>query len=119
MPDAGEQKIVFRSVSFNHPISIAEIDLVVHAAITEKDTHHFDFSVFTQNTIIRVYERINTTDYRVIGKKIYPTDFETDVTGVTIILDGAGQDMKITLQSEIVESAIRTVVGTIRDEIRI
>lgn len=118
MPDAGSEMFVFRDVSFDHPNTTTETDMVEHAKLKERIVHHFDFSVFAQITTIRVYERINTINYRIIGLAIYPTDFATGVTGVTIVTDGAGQDMKISLESATQEGAIRTVKGTTRDELR-
>ena len=118
MVDAGEQTIVLRSVSFSHPNDTNENDLVEHLLLTEKITHHFDFSGFSQLTTIRVSEKIDGTNYRQLSEKEFPTDFEANNTAVIIVLDGAAQDMKITLQSAVAEGSATTVPGTTRDEIR-
>jgi len=119
MVDAGEITAVLRSVSFDHANNTSEQDLVEHSNLTELITHHFDFSGFAQITTIRVFEKIDGTTYRQLSQRVFPTDFETDTEGVIIVLDGAGQDMKITLQSSVAEGAVVTVKGTIRDKIRI
>jgi len=119
MVDAGEITTVLRTVSFTHPITTTETTLVEHSNLTELITHHFDFSNFSEITTIRVFERIDGVNYRQLSKKLFPDDYETGTEAVIIILDGAGQDMKITLQSATVEPGIVTIPGTVRDKIRI
>ncbi len=120
MPDAGEQKISFRQVLFSHPNTIVETDLIEHPLHTEIDTHYFDFSNLSQvnKTTIRVYEKTDGINYRLVSQKIFPDNFE-GVQVIIIVLDGGEQDMKITLQSSIAEGSAKDIPGTVRDEIRI
>ena len=120
MPDAGENKFVFRSVSLSHPNTVTETDLVEHEGITERDTHHLDFTNLSQvnETTIRVYEKIDGINYRQLSQKIFPTEYETGTEAVIVVLDGAGQDMKITLESSVAEGSAKTIPGTVRDEVR-
>ena len=96
MVDAGEIEVFFRNVQFSHPNTTVETDLTEHLLLTEKDTHHFDFSNLTQQTTIRVLEKVDGTFYKQLSRRIYPDDYESGTEVVIIILDGAGQDMKLT-----------------------
>lgn len=123
MPDAGENKTVLRNVEFIHPNSTDEEILVEHIKITEIDHHHFDFSNFNNAVTIRVYEKIDGNIYKSLSSSLYPTDYTNPSTGLTpeiviIVLNGGGQDMKITLQSSISEGSGTTIKGTVRDELR-
>lgn len=119
MVDAGEITTVLRRKTFNHPNTTTETDLVEHLLLTEKINHHFSFRNLTQQIKIRTFEKINETDYDQLGDTVtFPDDFG-DAQALIIVLDGAGQDMKITLQSVIAEGAARVIEASIRDTIRI
>jgi len=118
LPDVGEQTTVLRGVSFIHPNDTNENNLVEHLLLTEKITHHFDFSDLLQVTTIRVSEKIDGVNYRQLSQKVFPTDFETGDQAVIIILDGGRQDMRITLQSSVAEGSAKNIPGTTRDELR-
>jgi len=119
MPDVGSITTVLRSVTFSHPNTTAETTLVEHLSTTEIDDHHFDFSNLLQQTTIRVFEKADGVTYRLLSTRIFPDDYDTDVKIAKIILDGAGQDMKITLQSTLAEGSAKEIKGTVRDTIRI
>ena len=120
MPDVGSVTTVLRSVSFTHADTTNETTLVEHSTLTELIDHHLDFNNILQNTIIRVFEKADENNFRQIGEsRTFPTDYGTDTKIVRIVLDGAGQDMKITLQSETAEGGEKTIPGTVRDTIRL
>ena len=119
MPDAGEITTVLRTKSFSHPNTVVETDLVEHLLLTEKINHHFDFSNLLQQTTIRVFEKIDGITYRLLSEKVFPIDYETGTDAVIIILDGAGKDMKITLESNIAEGSAKDIEASVRDTIRI
>jgi len=121
MPDVGSITTVLRSISFTHGPGTDEQDLVEHLSITESDDHHFDFSNLSQvnSTTIRVFEKVDGITYRLLGIRIFPDDYDAGIQIVQIILNGAGQDMKITLQSSVDEGSAKTINGTVRDTIRI
>lgn len=119
MVDAGEIRNVLRTVLFSHPNTTVETDLVLHTNQTELITHHFDFSGFTGDVIIRAKEKIDAITFRQLSAKTFPTDFEAGTDAVIIILDGAGQDMSITLETPVAEGAPVDIEGTVRDEIRL
>lgn len=122
MPDVGSITTVLRNVSFSHGPGTAEEILVEHLSLTELIDHHFDFSNLSQvnETTIRVFEKADSITYRQIGEtRIFPTDYGINTQIVRIILDGAGQDMKITLQSAVDEGSTKTINGTTRDTIRL
>lgn len=118
MVDAGEITTVFRNISLSHPNGTDEIDLVEHFLLTEKDTHYLDFSNFGNEVTIRVFRRSDGVNYEQVSQRIFPTEYELDTKIVTIILDGAAQDMKITLQSSTMEGQATSILGTVRDELR-
>lgn len=122
MPDAGSITTVLRSVSFTHGPGLSEQLLVEHLSLTELIDHHFDFSNLSAitETTIRVFEKADGITYRQIGEdRNYPTDYGADTRIVRIVTDGAGQDMKITLQSATDEASVKTINGTTRDSIRL
>ena len=122
MPDVGSITTVLRSVSLTHGPGTDEQNLVEHLSLTELIDHHFDFSNLSQvnETTIRVFEKVDTIIYRQVGEdRIFPTDYGTNTQIVRIVLDGAVQDMKITLQSNVDEGSTKTINGTVRDTIRL
>ncbi|MCZ6583047.1 MAG: hypothetical protein O6761_07760 [Thaumarchaeota archaeon] len=120
MVDAGEITTVLRTRILSHPNTTVETDLLEHLLLTEKITHNISFKNLAQQTTIRVLEKIDGTLYENIdsGGAIFPDDFG-DATGVTIVLDGAGADMKITLESAIAEGSAKEIKLTARDELRL
>lgn len=118
MVDAGEITTVFRNIAPSHPNTIAETTLIEHLLLTERDTHHLDFSALTQVTTIRVFERTDGVNYRQLSQRVFPTDYEPGSQLVIIVLDGAAQDMKITLESSVMEGSPTIIPGTVRDELR-
>ena len=120
MPDAGSITTVLRDVTFSHPNTTTETNLVEHFSLTELIDHHFDFSNILQQTTIRVFEKADGVTYKQIGNpRIFPDDYGVNTKIVRIVLDGAGQDMKITLQSTLAEGSAKEIKGTTRDTIRI
>ena len=119
MPDVGSINTVLRSVSFSHPNSTSEEILVEHSSLTELIDHHFDFTNLLQQTTIRVFEKADGITYRLLATRIFPDEYGANTEIVRIILDGAGQDMKITLQSSVDEGSAKTINGTVRDMIRL
>ncbi len=122
MPDVGSVTTVLRSVSFTHGPGTDEQILVEHSSLTELIDHHFDFSNLSQvnATTIRVFEKADGITYEQIGEnRVFPDDYGADTKIVRIVLDGAGQDMKITLQSSVSEGSAKTINGTTRDTIRL
>jgi len=117
--DAGEVTTVLRTISFSHPNTVVETDLVEHLNLTELIDHHFDFSNLLQQTTIRVFEKIDGITYRNMSTKIFPDDYEDGTKGVVVILDGSGRDMKITLKSGIAEGSAKNIPASVRDEIRV
>lgn len=122
MPDVGSVTTVLRSVSFSHPNTTTETTLIEHLSLTELIDHHLDFTNLSQvnDTTIRVFEKADGTNYEQIGKdRKFPSNYGSNTGIVRIVLDGAGQDMKITLQSAVLEGSAKTIDGTTRDTIRL
>ena len=121
MPDAGAVDSVIRNVLFTHGPGTDEQDLVEHIGITEIDYHQFDLSNLSQvnETIMRAYEKTDGITYRLLSTRTFPTDYDPGVQTVVIILNGGGQDMKITFQSTVDEGSAKDINGTVRDDLRI
>lgn len=118
MADAGEIKTVLRDVLFSHPNTTVETILAEHLSITEIDYHHFDLSNLLQSTTIRVYEKTDGTNYRLLSQRVYPDDYDDGIKTVVIVLNGGGHDMKITLQSSTSEGSAKSIPGNVRDDLR-
>lgn len=119
MVNLGEVTTVFRNVTFSHPDSILEEVLVEHLNLTQLIDHHFDFSNLTQQTTIRIFEKADGVNYKLLSIRVFPDSYDAGIEIVGIILNGADQDMKITLQSTLAEGSAREIKGTVRDNRRI
>lgn len=119
MADDGEVKFTFETDTFSHPNTTTETDLVEFTLVTQNIGISLDMINFTQDTTIRVFEKIDGTNYRQRPSKIYPTDYSTGQIGIEVILDGRGRDMKITLESAVVEGGATSIPAVIRTEYRI
>jgi hypothetical protein len=118
MVDGGEVKTTFETATFNHPNTTSETDLIEFLTLKKFVVLNLDFINLTQSTTINVYDKIDGTNYRLLSTKIYPNDYDTNIIAVSVILDGGGQDMKITLTSGILEGSARDILADIRKEDR-
>lgn len=118
MVDAGEIKTTFETITYTHASSTTETDLVEYTSLKELITTNLDFVNLAQITTIKVYDKVDGTNYRLLSTKVYPTDYDTDIIVVAVILDGGGQDMKITLTSGTVEGSTKNIPANIRTENR-
>ncbi len=73
-----------------------------------------DLDAITKITIIRIFEKVDGTNFGLVSEVTYDPsgstgDFDVDVQIVGIELNGGGQDMKITMQSVVAETMSITV----------
>lgn len=99
------------SGTISHPAGVAEQDSleITPAELTEYSILLLDMNALAQNTTIRIYIKINGTDYRLIDSAIFPTDFPTNAKGVPIELWQLSVKWKITLQSAVTEGVDRSI----------
>ena len=119
MPDGGEIKTTFETDTYSHPDTTTETDLVEYTGLKNYIVTNLDMSNFGESTTVRVYDKVDGTNYRQVSQKIYPDDYETGTEVATFVLDGAGQDMKVTLQSAVAEGGATSVPADIRSTIRL
>ncbi len=77
--------------------------------LTEYAIVLLDMNALVQDTTVRVYIKIDGTNYRLISSAIFPTDFPTNAKGVPIELYPMSVDWKITLQSGVTEGVSRDI----------
>jgi len=99
------------SGTITHPAGTDETDAleVTPAELTEYYALLLDMSALTQNTTIRIYIKIDGTNYRMVDSAVFPTDFPTNAEGVPIALYPMSVPWKITLQSAVSEGADREI----------
>ena len=119
MPDLGNSRTQFQSQTLSHPNTLTETDLIEYTTLKNLVKLHFDMTNITQISTIRVYDKTDGTNYRLLSIKEFPTDYDTGVETIVAILDGAGQDMKVTLESTILEGSAKDIVTTSRETTRL
>ena len=82
---------------------------VTPAKLQKYEVLLLDLNELTQNTTIRIYIKIDGTNYRLINSAVYPTDFPTNAKGVPIELYSMSVPWKITLQSAVSEGVARNI----------
>ena len=109
MPDLSDSRTQYSKQSHNQVDNIAEQDIIEF--ITLRDNVHIDLDVdaLSQSITIRMFERVDGTNYSQVDTVVFPDDFDTDVKIVGLDMDGGGQDMKLTAQSVVAEGMDRTI----------
>lgn len=94
-----------------HPVGTNEEDSleISPTELKEYSIVLLDMNALTQNITIRVYIKINSTDYRLINSSVFPTDFPTNAKGVPITLYPMSVGWKVTLQSSVTEGVERNI----------
>lgn len=99
------------SGTYDHPNVTTEEDAVVitPSELAEYRTLLLDLSNLTQNTTIRTYIKVDAANYRLVDSSVFPTDFPANTKGVPIRLCPLSVNMKVTLESSVLEGAVRAV----------
>lgn len=94
-----------------HAAGVSEDDAleITPTELTEYSILLPDMNALAQNTTIRIYIKIDGTNYRLIDTAIFPTDFPTNAKGVPIELWQLSVMWKITLQSAVTEGVSRNI----------
>lgn len=82
------------------PLNLVDIDAVL------------DMTNITQTTTIRKLEKADGSNYEEVKKWTWPTDNDditNEISGITIV--GHNVDVKITMQSQVLEGSNKTVSG--------
>jgi len=108
---AGRLEWLETSGTITHPAGTSEEDSleITPAELTEYSIVLLDVNALTQNTTIRVYIKIDGTNYSLINSAVFPTDFPTNAKGVPITLYPLSVGWKITLQSAVSEGADKDI----------
>jgi len=104
---ASAQDITLASGTYTHPNDTVENEAIEFLANDENIEITFDCTLLAGNTTIRLYEKTDSINYRLVDDPIYPTDF--DGANVIFALNGKGEDMRITFQSGAPEGATRDI----------
>lgn len=95
--------------TYTHLNNLLEQDVLVFASATQDINLRLSMDNITQNTNIREYEKIDGITYDQLTNRIYPTDFDTNNKGIVLSFPQAGRLYKVTMQSQIVEGANKSV----------
>jgi hypothetical protein len=109
----------FTTGTYAHAVGTTEDDVKEFLLLQNPIEITFDMSGLLQTTTVKIYEKVDGTNYRLLTNQAYPTDFETSVDGMTITLLGKNRDMKITFQSGTNEAGIIDVEWNQVETIRI
>jgi hypothetical protein len=117
MVDAGEVTTTFKTEAVDYTATGSDVNFITFTNLQDKVILHIDTTNMADPTTIKVKGTINGTIDLILSTKIFPTDYDSGVTGIVYILNGAGEDMKVTLNST---TAVLTTIGTnSRTEIRL
>lgn len=117
MVDAGEVTTTFETEAVDYTATGSDVDFVTFTNLQDKVTLHIDTANLVDPTTIKVKETVDGTANLVLTTKVFPTDYEVGVTSIVFILDGAGENMRVTLES--VAAALVTIGTNSRTEIRL
>jgi len=99
MVDGGEVKTTFIKKNQAYVATGADVDWLTFTNLKDKIIVHISTTNLVNPTTIKVKETINGVVDHVTSNKIFPTNFDAGVTGLIYVLDGGGEDMRITLDS--------------------
>jgi len=94
-----------------HPDGVGEEVALefIHEGVADYPAVLLDLNALTQNTTIRLYVKVDGTNYRLVTPAVFPGDFPANAKVVPIVLYPTGKDWVITLQSGIAEGADRSI----------
>lgn len=107
-----ELKISETNGTYIHPDSIAELDVVEFLLNNNLIDITLDANTLTQKTFFRILEKTDGITYRLTQEAVFPDDFlgdSQDSKNISITLSGKGRDQKITIQSNVLEGAVRNI----------
>lgn len=99
MVDGGEVKTTFIKKNVAYIGTGSDVDFLTFTNLKDKIIVHISTTNLLNPTTIKVKETINGVSDHVPSTKIFPTDFDSGITSLIYVLDGGGENMKITLQS--------------------
>lgn len=106
------------SGTYSHSDNTTEQDAFVYTLLKDNIEVTLDMTNLTQRTTVRVYEKIDGTNYRLVDSGIYPDDFDVN-KGILVEFNGKNIDCKITLQSIVTEGASRNISWARSNVIRV
>ena len=83
--------------TYNHAMGTTEDDAIVITNNINNVEVTMDMSLLQRSTIVRVYNKTDTTNYTGVSEATYPDDFTSD--SAVFVLNGKGQDQRITFES--------------------
>lgn len=116
--DSARAVITLATGTFNKVDDLLEQDLLEILANQDEVTVSLDGVNLTQKTKFRIKEKVDGTTYELVQEANFPKDF--DGNAISLSFDGKGQDQKITVQSIVLEGAVRAIpfsrVDVVREE---
>jgi len=110
MPDFSESRTQYSNESHTQVNNLNE--QIVQEFTNLRDSIHIDMDLDTigENIIVKIFEKVDGTNYTQVRDALFdPTyvtgDFDDDIKIVEVDLNGGGQDMKLTLQSVVLEGS--------------
>lgn len=123
MPDLSQTRIQY--IHNTHLQVTNPVEQVFIEFTSFRDFVHLNIDVdeLTRTTVFRIYEKVDGTNYTRVDEATFdPTfvtgDFDTDVLVVGVKFDGAGQDMRLTSQSIVLEDMDRVIPYTVKRKFR-
>jgi len=94
-----------------HPNGVGEVVALelTHEGLADYPSVILDLNALTQATTIRLYVKVDGTNYRLVSPAVFPADFPANAKAVPIVLYPTSKDWAITLQSGIAEGADRSI----------
>lgn len=114
--DASRSVITKATGSFNKVDDLLKQTIIEVLANDDIVTISLDGVNLTQKSTFTIEEKIDAATYEIIQSATFPKDF--DGNGISLTMDGKGQDQKITIQSQVLEGAVRAIPFSRVDVVR-
>lgn len=95
--------------TFTYADNATEQDVLELNALTSHSWVSLDINALTQGATIRVYNKVDGTNYRLVDTLDTLTDLPANAKDIDIILYGKGTAQKITIQRQVAEGAARSI----------
>lgn len=111
MPDLGNSRSQFRTDTHVQLSTEGtnQQEVILLTNLRNNVEVYADMIDLTENTTIRVFKEVDGSTERLLSTRVFPTDYDTDVKAISIILNGGNHDMRVTFASAAAEGSDRDV----------
>lgn len=97
------------NATYQHQNNVNEQDVLEVQGGVLPEHLSLDCNNLTQSSTFRIYEKVDGVNYRLVNSLVFPTEVPANAKVVNLTWSPKGRDVKVTLQSAIVEGSIKNV----------